>query len=136
MNTKELLKILKQINSINKEIKDLNERINNIPFDEVGDSVQKSSSNFPFTKTTLKIQGYAENKKRKKYKDILNENKSMLLDLLIELEKELKKIDDSQIRLIIRYRYVDKKSWTKIGKDLHITGDSARMELKRFFQGK
>ena len=136
MITKETINLLKQINYINKEIDDLTKRISRIPLEEVGDSVQASSTMFPYTEVTVKIQGYEENNKRKEYKKILNENKLHLFDLLIELEKELNKIGDSRIRLIIRYRYIDKMKWNKIARELNTTADAVRMELKRFLKEK
>lgn len=130
-------KTLSQCENINREIKDLEERIEQIEeegYKETKDSVRGSSSSFPYTSRSFTIEGIRENKKIDRYRAILEEKKDKLLDIKIEIEEELKKVDDSRIRQIIRFKYIDNKSWVQVGHKLRTTADGARMELKRFFK--
>ena len=65
---------------------------------------------------------------------MLEEKKDELLDITIDIEEYLKGIDDSRIRQIIRYKYIDGKNWVQIGHLVNTSADAARMELKRFFK--
>ena len=72
---------------------------------------------------------------KKKYDKLLNKFKNELDKKLINLEYEIEKIEDSEIRTIIRYRYQCNYSWVKI---MHLmkcnTEDAPRKVLKRFLE--
>lgn len=133
--------ILSRCEDIKREIKDLEHRIQEIEEAEscqvVKDSVRGSSSIFPYISRSIVIEGIEEkkeSKKLKKYKRLLEEKKDELLDVTINVEEYLKGIDNSRIRQIIRYKYIDSKNWVQIGHLMKTSADAARMELKRFFK--
>lgn len=135
--------ILLKCIDMKKEIADLENRIQNLKDKEadnskfVRDSVRGSSNSFPYISRSIIIEGIEEKKESKKtvkYKKILKEKKDKLLDLIIEAEEYLKNIDDSRIRQIIRYKYIDGKNWVQIGHLMNTSADAARMELKRYFK--
>ena len=122
---------LKQIDSLRKEIKYLEDRLdklNSKPVKIVQDSVSASSPSFPYTRHTAKIEGF-ENPKRYKLEKAIN-----------HLEYELNQIDDSELRMLIRYKYEDNLNYVQIAHRMNDTGekiyseDSVRMKLNRFFE--
>ena len=114
--------ILSKCEDVTREIKDLESRIQKLQEAEnykiVKDSVRGSLGVFPYISKSIVIEGFEEQKESKKlikYKKILEEKKDELLDIIIDIEEYLNQIDNSRIRQIIRYRYIDKKNWIQIG---------------------
>ena len=74
---------------------------------------------------------------RKKYNKLINKFQYDLEKKLINLEYEIQKINDSDIRKIIRYKYELNYSWVKI---MHLMNfkceEVARLRLKRFLNKK
>lgn len=131
-------KLLKQIESIRKEMKEIKERkkrLDQKPLKIVKDSVQSSSSQFPYTQFTAKIEGYEYPRNAKKLKKQLQSAEFKLGKLLNQLEYELNKIEDSELRRIIRFRYEDGLTWIQIMfKMNYYTEDTARKKLDRFLE--
>lgn len=129
---------LKQIDSLRKEIKYIEDKINKIeskPVKVVQDSVSASSVNFPYTRYTAKIEGFENPKNRNKYRKILKDKKYSLEKKINNLEYELNKIEDSELRMIIRYKYEENYSWIKIMHEMEYDSESkARMILERFLE--
>lgn len=129
---------LKQIESLRKEIKYLEDKINKIeskPVKIVQDSVSASSVSFPYIRHTAKIEGFESPKNRNKYKKILKDKKYTLEKKINNLEYELNKIEDSELRMIIRYKYEENYSWIKIMHEMEYDSESkARMILERFLE--
>lgn len=133
--------ILSKCEDVKREIKDLEQRIQELEEAEsievVRDSVRGSSKFFPYISRSIVIEGIEEKKESKKlikYRRILEEKKEELLDIKIDIEEYLNEIDSSRIRQIIRLKYIDGKNWVQIGHKIGISADAARMELKRFFK--
>jgi valyl-tRNA synthetase len=131
-------KLLKQIESIRKEIREIRERKKRLelkPVKVVKDSVQSSSSQFPYTRFTAKIEGYENPRNLRKYKKQLQNADFKLGKLINQLEYELNKVEDSELRRIIRYRYEDGLNWIQIQfKMEYNTEDTARKKLDRFLE--
>lgn len=131
-------KLLKQIDSIRKEIKEIRERKKRLeqkPVKIVKDSVQSSSSQFPYTKYTAKIEGYENPRNLRKYKKQLKNADFKLGKLINQLEYELNKIEDSELRRIIRLRYEDGLNWIQIMFKMDYNNeDTARKKLDRFLE--
>ena len=89
---------------------------------------------------TIRIEGFPsrdyQRRKRtlRKYKQLLADKDDELLDLQVKVEEYIETIDDSYIRQIIRYKYIDGMTWNQIAKNIHTTPDSARMALTRFLE--
>jgi hypothetical protein len=135
-------KILIQYKSIIQEIKDLEERINRInKIDKkrnaiIVDSVRGSLNTFPYTEHSIKIEGIPycrPNSKKILYKKLLERAKEKLQDMQIKVEQYIQSIEDSRMRRILRYKYMDDKNWLQIAFLIGGTADSIRMEHNRFF---
>ena len=143
-------KSLKQIAGRKKEILYLEKKIENIenkPIKIVTDSVSGNSSEFPYTSHNFKIEGFETPKNLKKYKKLLKESKYKLEKTIINLEYELKKIDDSNLCMIIRYKYIEGMNYIQIAHEMNknpdrsqknklYTDESVRKQLERFFEKK
>ena len=132
--------LLEQISYLHREKKDLTERLEeleNKPLECVKDSVQGNGTSYPYVQHHCTIEGieYPKhgNQKRKLRKLIKSAQRN--IDKKIKnLEYELEKIEDSEIRQIIRYKYEDNLSWVQVGHKMKSTGDQVRMTLKRFLE--
>ena len=93
---------------------------------------------------TKKIQGFpypdyiSKRAKLRTYKMQLELADQKMLELLSEVELWIQEIPDSRIRKIIRYRFIDGCSWTKVAYRMgggH-TADGCRMAVERFLTEK
>ena len=73
----------------------------------------------------------------------LTEKKLTLLtkwrDMALSIEQWLERVDDAEIRSIIRWRYIIGLSWKQTGKRVYGDldgGDACRMRIKRFFRNR
>lgn len=130
-------KDLEQVVALKNEIKDIERRLqNNNISSTVADSVKGSSSSFPYTECHKTIRGvdYKKQMRDSRYRKMITSKKKKIEKLLRQIEYDLNYIEDSEIRLIIRYRYFDNLSWIQIGHEMHTNADTVRMTLKRFFE--
>lgn len=131
---------LEKIRFLHIEQEDLEERLKklNKPLKTVIDSVQGSEINYPYIQHHCTIEGIEypkHGKAKRKLKKLIRDNKRELDKKINNLEYELKKIDDSEIRQIIRYRYEDNLSWIQIMFKMNYKSEStAKMKLKRLFE--
>ena len=67
---------------------------------------------------------------------LLQEKEDELLELTNEVELYIESIEDSRIRRIFRYRYLDDMSWTRVAMMMggDNTADSCRMAHNNFFE--
>lgn len=134
---------LKQIDSLRKEIKYIEDKIEKLdskPVQIVQDSVSASSVSFPYTRHTAKIEGFENPKNRNKYKKLIKQRKYELEKAINQLEYRLNMIDDSELRMLIRYKYEDNLNYIQIAHKMNENGekiyteDSVRMKINRFFE--
>lgn len=132
---------LDKIENTNKELESLNKRLAKIENKEltvVTDSVQGSSSNYPYIKHNCVVEGVEVPKNRNlkhKYRKLIKSKKYKLEKLKVQLEYELNYIEEAEIRDIIRYRYNDNKTWIQIMFLMKYNSeDKARKKLERFLQ--
>ena len=105
---------------------------------KVGDSVKGGAGGIQ----NFKISGFPYGQYSKK-RTILLER----MDRLKKLEKEIEEtvniaeqficdLDDSRIRRILMYRYIDGMSWTNVAQAIgrNATADSVRMEANRYLE--
>lgn len=131
--------LLEQLSSLHSEVEDLQKRLDkleNKPLKTVIDSVQGSSISYPYIQHQCTIEGVEypkESKLKKKLRKLIRENKRIIDKKIINLEYELKKVEDSDIRQIIRYKYEDNLSWVQIMFKMKYNSEStARTKLDRF----
>ena len=133
-------KILVQYCDIRAEVKDLEKRINvfeNQKNKIVVDNVRGSSAEFPYVEHNFVIEGianYRPNANLNKNKKMLKEAYERLLEIQTSVEEFIENIEDSRIRRILRYRYIDNLNWVRIAIAMggDSTADSVRMEHNRF----
>lgn len=134
---------LDKIENTNKELESLNKRLFKIENKEntvVTDSVQKSSSRYPYMKHNCVVEGVEVPKNRNlkhKYRKLIKSKKYKLEKLRLQLEYELNYVEEAEIRDIIRYRYNDNKTWIQIMFLMKYNSEEkARIKLKRFLEKK
>jgi len=134
-------KDLIQLCDIQKEVKELRvkiEKMENQIKTSVVDVVKGSSHQFPYELTNFKITGTDLKLQRKlKYTKLkLEEKYEELLERQLKLEEFINDIEDSRIRRIFRFRYIEQYSWVKVARMIsaHATADSVRMEHDRFLE--
>ena len=138
--------VLKQYISLKKEIEDINIRIQKLQaklkaINEMGnikDAVKGGASGLQ----TFHVEGFpvAEEDETKyllqKNIRILEERKAKAAELVVEVESYINTIDDSRMRRMITYRYIDYMSWLevagKMGKEY--TEESCRKQIERFLK--
>ena len=108
MNEKELNKYF----YLKKEIDNLEERI--ITFGVGVSSIKIKELNIDSSPQYSSIQ-----EKITELKDLWIQKRLEAIDEYIRIEKYITNIEDSEIRQIMRYRYLDLKKWNEIDKLLH-----------------
>lgn len=132
------IKTLEQISSLRSEIDDLKERLSRMEREHtVIDSVQGSSTSYPYILHHCTIEGVEyprrNGKQKRKLKKLIVSSTIKLEKMITNLEYELKRIEDSDIRQIIRYKYEDNLSWVQIMFKMKYNSEStARTKLDRF----
>lgn len=133
--------LLKNIEATNKELEGLQQRLKKIETKEntvAIDSVQGSSTSYPYIKHSCVIEGVQVPKNRHlkaKYRKMIKSKTYKLEKLKVQLEYELNYIDDPEIRDIIRYKYNDNMTWLQVMFKMDYKSESnAKMKLKRFFK--
>ena len=140
---------LKQMSALHEELKDLNKRIKSIENKEtttVKDSVQGSSTTYPYIQHSCVVEGVEYPKcKRSKYiyKKQIKSKQHKLDKLINQLEYELNYVENSEIRQMLRYKYEDGCTNYQVAHIMNennkkrkkkYTEDSVRMQLERFFK--
>ncbi len=114
---------LGQLIDLRKEIKELDEKIERLKKQRVGnvsDRVHASMQEFPYCYTTVTITG-VDQKESKKRRAVITENEMLLLkrrqqavDAEYRISKFIANIEDSKMRRIISLRYEEGHSWTEV----------------------
>lgn len=141
-------KILIQYADLQEEIKDLRKRIEKTKYQItqlekqgiVSDTVRGSRQDG--TIGPIKITGFPDRDYHKRKNTLnrqlmlLQEKEDELLELTNEVELYIESIEDSRIRRIFRYRYLDDMSWTRVAMMMggDNTADSCRMAHNNFFE--
>ena len=133
--------LLEQISYLHREKKDLTERLEeleNKPLEYVKDSVQGSGTSYPYVQHHCTIEGVEYPKQgvqRRRLRKLIKSAQRNIDKKIKNLEYELEKIEDSEIRQIIRYKYEDNLSWVQIMFKMNYSSESAaRKKLERFLK--
>ena len=135
--------LLEQISHLHREKKDLRERLEELeskPLKHVKDSVQGSGTSYPFVQHHCTIEGVEYSRQgvqRRRLRKLIKSAQRNIDKKIKNLEYELEKIEDSEIRQIIRYKYEDNLSWVQIMFKMNYKSEeNARIKLKRFLEKK
>lgn len=136
---------LKQIPSIRKEIRDLEiavakvqRKIDKLKNDEVCDTVKGSRDDL--TIGPIKIRGHPQKEygqklaELQKKKALIESKRIELIRVENEAEEYIQSIQDSSLRRIIRYRYIDDLSWQQVAVRMgwRYSAESCRKRADRF----
>ena len=112
---------------LNKEVKDLENRIK-----EFGDGLGA----IKYT-DSIKGIGCKTDTIQEKYmqlRDIYLEKRVSALEEYIKIEKFISNIDDPEIRLIMRRRFMDLKNWEEIGQEMFGDRTTAPKKMRRYLK--
>ncbi|MGF0095022.1 hypothetical protein ACQRC6_01160 [Peptoniphilus sp. SGI.035] len=126
---------LGQYRSLCLEIKELENKLNNLKVQEVSDKVIASASDFPYNQYELKIFGLEDDKYIEKIRVRLTRRIRRCKKLRLEIEEFIDGIEDSRTRLVFQLRYIEAKSWVYISRQLGSSNESyARMIHNRYLE--
>ena len=117
--TKELLK---QYCDLQKEIKELEQRIEHLRNKQprvVSDTVKGSSKHYPYIERTFVITGFEQDNREQKLErlnNILYKRKAKCGEMALEIEEFINNIPDSRTRRVFTLRYIDRLNWLPIAR--------------------
>lgn len=84
-------------------------------------------------KVLLSLTFTGRNAKQKQdYAEFLKSNEAELIRKKIELETLISNIDDAEIRLILKLKFVDFRSWNYVAKTMHFDRSTVYKKYKKF----
>ncbi len=138
---------LLQLSEIKKEIADLEERIckderkmeeyRNLVVSDTVTGTRTDGTFGPIKITGMDRKHYNRQKMLVCHKrEMLKGLQEKLLQKEIEAEEYIQTIQDSRLRQILRYRYVDGLPWQQVAQRMkkNCTADSCRMEAQKIFK--
>jgi hypothetical protein len=132
--TKEKLINLKKIK---KEIEQIKTQIENLDVELTQDSVTGSENNFPYIKRNFTIKGYAYGDYENKIERLQNKLKKKLHELMDERDSAddfINSVEDSDVRQILRYRYIDGLCWEQIGYNMGYSWETVRKKHDNYLK--
>ncbi len=136
---------LEEVFHIEKEIKNLNKRIQNYEDNpKMVKSVGKcSNKEFPYNEQHYGVECAVRNPKQKVLQRKLDQFKAKLEIKKQEIEDYIETIPFSEIRQIFRYRYLDNKNWVQIAHEMNklyqakeYSEGSVRLKHDRYLEKK
>ena len=121
-------KELEQLNDLNAEIKELENKISNLQqkkIEAVKDRVRASYSDFPYIQGHVTISGFDMESDNRRNAAIENnikllENRKAKAQKAEQMILEyINTVNDSRVRRIMQYRYIDGYRWKKIADIMH-----------------
>lgn len=109
---------------------------------QVSDSVK--GTRLDGTYGNIRITGYPYALRERKHKILKKREKALdefsekLLEMVNDVDSCINSLDDSRIRRMIRYRYMDELSWVQVAHRMgkKYTADGCRMTVQRFLEEK
>lgn len=132
--TKEELSVLKKIN---KEIELIQKELNSVEPDYTKDSVVGSDPNFPYIQHSFTISGYYRESYERKVQRIQNRLNRKLQELMDEKDRiteYIYSLDDSDLRQILMYKYVNGLTWEEIGTNMGYAAITVRVKHDKFIK--
>lgn len=125
MNEKELNRYY----YLKKEVEDLEERIET--YDVGVSSVRVKELNVDSSPQFSSIQ-----EKVVELKDKWMQKRVEALEEYIKIESFIDRVDDAEIRVLLRYRYLDLLSWEQIGEKVFMDRTSVSKKIRKFLNNK
>lgn len=120
---------LKQFRHLKKEIEDLEQRIKRISRSQVTDVVSGSDREYPYTQHHVTITGIDQRALRR-----LQRKRQACKKEYDEIAMWIDSIEDSQLRMIFRARYLDGYKWVRVARKVggDNTADGVRKAHDRY----
>lgn len=128
---------LSKLSKITAEIEQIKRELESIELEYAIDSVTGSSINFPYTKHSIKIEGYDIKSYERKVKRIQNRLNRKMIELVEEkdrLTEYIYRLDNSDLRQILMYRYVKGLIWEEIGTSMGYATITVRSKHDKFLK--
>lgn len=119
---------LEQYRALRVEVRNLEQRISDMQTQEVSscDIVKMSSPEFPFTEHSSKVIGHAIDKTTlQKVVNIYKDRLEKASDMILEVETFISSVEDSEMRELLRLRYVEGLSYAKLPEATGREGDGS-----------
>lgn len=114
---------------LKKEVEDLEERIET--YDVGVSSVRVKELNVDSSPQFISIQ-----EKVVELKDKWMQKRVEALEEYIKIESFIDRVDDAEIRVLLRYRYLDLLSWEQIGEKVFMDRTSVSKKIRKFLNNK
>lgn len=120
-----------------KTIERLERELAMIIMEPVTDSVKGTRADGTYG--SIKITGIAYpelDKKRKQLQhriDVEHDIESQIEELIVKIEEQITSINDSEVRKLVRLRYIEGKSWRAIGRSYGKSPSWGFMRIQRYF---
>ena len=132
---------LEQYAALQLEVADLEKRERRIlerAQRHVADTIKASSAEFPYLEHTITVKGYSEKSARSlsRVSHTYRQQREKLAAELAEIEAWTASLHDSRTRQLIRYRYIDGRSWASAAQRVygHPCESTARSKVVRYFK--
>jgi DNA-directed RNA polymerase specialized sigma24 family protein len=134
---------LKQLTDLRAEIKDTERRIELLRSQEAHtarDRVRASGREWPYIEGHATVTGRDEKDESKKIRSLrwqmeaLEKKKAKAEELKAELEEYICGIDDSRVRRMIEYRYIDGYTSEKVGRLMHCDRSTVERTIDRYLK--
>lgn len=130
---------LRQYASIKKEIADLEKRIEKEYSKEiavVAGKVKGSLACFPYTevRTSVLLDDPTELAARDKLIAIREKKKKELIDKALEIETFINSIEDSELRMIFKYRFIDGMKQVEVAKLVSLDRSRVSRKISDYLQ--
>ena len=66
------------------------------------------------------------------YRELLAQTRDKLLQQKCAFEKEINEIDDAEIRLILKLKFVDMRSWNYVAREMNYDRSTVYKKYKKF----
>jgi len=132
--TKEELSNLRKIVT---EIEQIKRELETIVPEYVIDAVKGSCATFPYTEHSIKIEGYDINSYDRKVQRIQNRLNRKITELVEEkdmLTEYIFGLDNSDLRQILMYRYINGLTWYDIGLNMGYATITVRSKHDKFLK--
>lgn len=78
----------------------------------------------------------SERNNGEEYRELLAQTKDKLFKQKCEIEKAINEIDDAEIRLILKLKFVDLRSWNYVAREMNYDRSTVYKKYKKFIGEK
>ena len=121
---------LEGLRGLKNEIRLLERELRNLP--EIRDSVRGSMSEYPYIQRVIPIHG-VDTQRGSAIRQRLIHKQRLLQDMVCEMEEWLDKVENPDMRSILRLKYRNGLTYGQIGRELGYSEKTVRRRIKKFW---